>query len=64
MFAIYLTDVNVDFSERAGGTGKGILYKALREMCNRDIHKDSTFVRIDGDSFDKKNERRQQNKKK
>jgi len=58
LFAVYLTDVNVEFSERAGGTGKGILYKALREMCNRDIHKDTTFVRIDGDSFDKKNERR------
>ncbi|MCL1867669.1 MAG: hypothetical protein FWF72_01790, partial [Paludibacter sp.] len=58
LFAIYLTDANVEFSERAGGTGKGIMYKALREMCNRDIHKDTTFVRIDGDSFNKKNERR------
>jgi hypothetical protein len=58
LFAIWLTDVNVEFAERAGGTGKGILYKAIREMCNRDIHKDHTFVRIDGDSFDKKNERR------
>jgi len=53
-----IEQVNVEFSERAGGTGKGVLYKALREMCNRDIHKDRIFVRIDGDSFDKKNERR------
>ncbi|MDR1544382.1 MAG: hypothetical protein LBS50_08270 [Prevotellaceae bacterium] len=58
LFAIYLTDVNADFTERAGGTGKGILYKALREMLNRDIQKNRIFVRIDGDSFDKKNERR------
>lgn len=58
LFAIYVTDVNIEFSERAGGTGKGIISKALRQMCNRDVNKDTTLVKIDGVDFDKTNERR------
>jgi len=53
--AIYLTDVNLNNDERAGGTGKGILYKALREVLNRNIHNDSVFTRLDGNKYSKEN---------
>jgi hypothetical protein len=58
LFAVYLTDVNLDFQERAGGTGKGIIAKALRHVCNRDYDKDKVVVSIKGNGFNEHNERR------
>lgn len=49
--AIFLTDVNLDFDTRAGGTGKGIIGKALMQMLNRNKQNDTTYVSIPGTDF-------------
>lgn len=56
--AVYLTDVNIDFENRAGGTGKGILGKSLMQMLNRRKQEDTTYVAIPGNDFDGTQENR------
>ena len=56
--AIFLTDVNLDFDTRAGGTGKGILGKSLMQMLNRRKKEDTTYIALNGNDFKGFDERR------
>jgi hypothetical protein len=50
--AVFLTDVNYDFEERAGRTGKGIIGKAIARMLNK-TQDDTTYVSIPAPYFQK-----------
>lgn len=56
--AVFITDVNLDFESRAGGTGKGIIGKALMQMLNRRKQEDTTYIALNGSDFKGYDERR------
>lgn len=61
--AVLLTDVNQDDTtgtKAAGGTGKGLLGKALAHMLNRDVKSDTRYRAIPGKGFDAHSETRYQ----
>lgn len=61
--AVLLTDVNQDDTtgtKAAGGTGKGIIGKAIAHMLNRNWKTDNLYKAIPGKNFDAKKETRYQ----
>ena len=56
---ILFIDVNKNNPQKPmGGTGKGILGKALRAIINRDINVDKKYIAVGGKGFDPKFDRR------
>ena len=58
LMSVYLTDVNPEFETRAGGTGKGIIGKALMHVLNRNDKVDTTYIGINGNDFKSYDEKR------
>lgn len=50
--AIIFTDINKDGLKAAGGTGKGLLGKALDHLLNRNFRSDKKVLTIPGKDFD------------
>lgn len=50
--AVIFTDVNKDGLKAAGGTGKGLLGKALDHLLNRNFRSDKKVLTIPGKDFD------------